>query len=138
VPRATVGGLARYLSPEVPWVWILGHVPNATVEWWTTDVPLNRQGVRLQAQVRLMTYDFQLPTPVFLRRALDLEDHGVRLVQSRLPMPNTLELSRLTEPQLSRVLRLNGAFLYIELPHAVETALVRCFEPGYLAQFSGT
>ncbi len=52
-------------------------------------------------------------------------------------MPNTLEPSRLGNDR-HQVLRLNGAFLTIDLPHAGETAVVSCYEPGYPSARSHT
>jgi hypothetical protein len=47
-------------------------------------------------------------------------------------MPSTLDLSRIVDSQKVNVLRKDGAFHRIYLPHAVETAQVQCFEKGYL------
>jgi hypothetical protein len=132
VHAATVGSLLRFLDSTVPWVWILGHVPNPTFEWWESDVAVDRSGSRLKGLIRGLRYDLQLPTEEFLAVASAFEHCGIDLVQSHRKMPNTLDLHRVVEAHQSQVLRLNGAFLYIHLPHAVETALVRCFEVGHL------
>jgi hypothetical protein len=136
VHDATIGSLLRFLDPQVPWVWIAGHMPNPTLEWWESPIVLNTSGAECKAQIRALTYDMQLPTAEFIAHAEAFEANGIDLVQCRGPIPNTLELSRVTEAQRSEVLRLNGAFLYIHLPHAVETALVRCFQPGYLERIA--
>ena len=133
VDNATVVSLLRFLNRQIPWVWILGHQPNPTIEWWNAQVPLSKAGTSFEGEVRFVAYDVQMPTDLFINRSSDFEDFGITLVQSRQRMPNTLELDRIPEGQRAHVLRLNGAFLYIELPHADETALVRCFERGYLA-----
>jgi hypothetical protein len=137
VHQATVALLARYLNPAVPWVWILDHVPNSIIEWWKTQVPLNQQSENLVGEVRLLRYDLQLSTPEFLSRVGAFEGHGINLVQSRHRMPNTLEPSRLGKDR-HQVLRLNGAFLTLDLPHSGETAVVSCYEPGYLPSLSDT
>jgi hypothetical protein len=137
VHGATVTALARYLAPDVPWIWLLGHMPNSRVEWWKTKVPLTPH-TQLEGQVRGLTYDVQLATAAFLDHAVDLDEHGIYLVQSHCPMPDTLDLRRVSSDSVIPVLKANGAFLTLELPHAVETAVVTSFVPGYLARFSGT
>jgi hypothetical protein len=138
VHGATVGSLVRFLDPTVPWVWILGHWPNPRVEWWEVDVALDTCGSRLKALVRHLEYDLQLSTAEFLTVASAFEHCGIDLVQSHRKMPDTLDWRRIPDGHQSQVLRLNGAFLYIHLPHAVETALVHCFEAGYLERFAAT
>lgn len=132
VHGATVTALAKLLNPSVPYVWILGHMPHRYVEWWHTNVPLNDID-RITAQVRMLTYDMQLPTADFLQYAAAFDDCGLSLVQAHKPMPDTLDLSRISEEQQDAVLMKNGAFLRLWLPHAIETACVVCYEPGYLA-----
>jgi hypothetical protein len=85
----------------------------------------------------VLRYDLQLPTQEFLSCIGAFEEHGISLVQSRHRMPNTLEPSRLGNDR-HQVLRLNGAFLTIDLPHAGEAAVVSCYEPGYLSAQSHT
>ena len=70
-------------------------------------------------------------------RATEFDNHGLDLIQSRKPMPDTLSLSSVPEGQQNSVLRQNGATLRIYLPHAVETAQVRSFTRGYLASLVG-
>ena len=131
---ATVSTLTPLLNPQVPWVWILGHVPNRYVDWWQTSLPINNVGSPVTAEFRLIGYDLLLPTSRFLELAVEFEDHGLVLIQSHQRMPSTLDLSRIPDNQLANVLRSNGAFLRMYLPHAVETAQVQCFEKGYLAR----
>lgn len=133
VEGATVGSLATFINPEIPWVWILGHMPNRSVQWWKTELPLNARGTSLNAEYRLVTYDVMLETEHFLPSRHEFEHHGIILIQSSRRMPDTLDLSRIAESQQSRVLVRNGAFLRINLPHANETAQVQCFQKGYLA-----
>jgi hypothetical protein len=71
VHRATAAQLAKLLNPLVPYVWILGHMPNRVVEWWETEVPVNANQ-KICGQIRMLTYDMQLRTEEFLA-------HGVRL-----------------------------------------------------------
>ena len=137
VHYASARVLAGYLNPQIPWVWIIGHQPQSQTQWWMATVPLNERGDMLTGEVRLLAYDAQLSTTQFLARVDAFEEHGLLLIQSRLRMPNTLDLSNLGSKRQS-ILRTNGAFLSIELPHAGETAVVTCYEPGYLARFVDT
>ncbi|MEY8688777.1 MAG: hypothetical protein AB9M53_02700 [Leptothrix sp. (in: b-proteobacteria)] len=136
VHAATVTALAKLLNPAVPYIWILGHMPHRYVQWWRTNVPLNDTDC-ISAQVRMLTYDIQVPTAEFLQRAAAFDCFGLSLVQAHKPMPDTLDLSRIPEEQQDAVLMKNGAFLRLWLPHAVETACVVCYEPGYLASTNG-
>ena len=135
VHESVVSELARLLHPEVPYVWLLGHMPNRVVQWWQADVPLNLHQ-NITAQVRLVLYDMQLPTQDFLSKAECFDDYGLVLIQSDKPMPDTLDLSRIPESQQDAIVIQNGGFLRIYLPHAMETACVVCYQPGYLAQVS--
>jgi len=129
---ATVSDLARYLNPNIPWVWILGHLPNPIVEWWNTSIPINKHGASVQAKVRSVIYDLMFETKQFLEMVPELNEHGLVLIQSHQRMPDTLDLSRIPDNQQAKVLRRNGAFLRMYLPHSVETAQIQCFEKGYL------
>ena len=133
VPRTIVSELARFLHPEVPYVWLLGHMPNRVFQWWQATVPVNEQQ-NITARVRMVSYDMQLRTQDFLTQAAYFDDHGLVLIQSNKLMPDTLDLSRIPEPQQDTVVMRNGGFLRIYLPHALETASVTCYQPGYLAQ----
>ncbi|WP_255991004.1 hypothetical protein [Chitinolyticbacter albus] len=133
VHGATVSELVGFLNPQVPWVWILGHMPNTRFEWWETTQPINRSGTPITAEFRLVSYDLLLPTSRFLDLSPTFEGHGISLIQSNKRMANALDIARLPEDKLVKILRSNGAFLRIELPHAVETSQVQCFEKGYLA-----
>ncbi len=135
VHESVVSELARLLHPEVPYVWLLGHMPNRTGQWWQADVPLTLQQ-NITAQVRWVSYDMQLPTQDFLSKAECFDDYGLVFIQANKPMPDTLHLSRIPESQRDSVVIQNGGFLYIYLPHALETASVVCYQPGYLAQAS--
>jgi hypothetical protein len=138
VHRATVSRLVRYLDPEVPWVWILNHMPCSRIAWWNSRVPLNDTGAYFQGEIRLLRYDLQLATGDFLSRCVDFDDQGISLIQSRNRMPDSLIVDRLEGTQRQRVLALNGAFLSFDLPHAGETAVVCSYSPGYLRRFEGT
>jgi hypothetical protein len=129
---ATVSTLTQYLNGDVPWIWILGHLPNRIVEWWDASIPINKLGSPVTAEVRSLAYDLLLETRQFLELAPEFEDHGLVLIQSHQRMPDTLDLSRIPDNQQANVLRKNGAFLRMYLPHAVETAQVQCFKKGYL------
>lgn len=130
VHGATVTDLSRFLNPDVPFVWILGHMPHPIIEWWQASVPLNLSH-QVKAKIRLLSYDIQMSTEAFL----GIQDQfleGIDLVQATREMPNSLNLSRVPEEQQDTVIFKNGGFLRISLPHAVETAYVVCYRPGYL------
>ena len=133
VHGASVSTLTGFLNPQIPWVWVLGHTPNQYIEWWRAILPVNKYRATINAEFRSVGYDLMLPTAQFLELATEFEDHGLVLIQSRQRMPDTLDISRIPEKQQAKVLRNNGAFLRMHLPHAVETAQVQCFEKGYLA-----
>lgn len=99
-------------------------------------MPINRSE-SITGKIRMLSYDLQLTTNEFLERVHSFDDHGLVLIQSRNPMPDTLDLSRIPEQVQDSVLIKNGAFLRIWLPHSVETALVTCYEPGYLDTING-
>lgn len=138
VHGATVSTLQPFLNLEIPWVWVLGHMPNHVVEWWQATLPIDKSRKPITAEFRMVGYDVLLPTSQFIELAPGFENHGLALIQSRQRMPNTMDLSRIPENQQSKVLRSNGAFLRIYLPHAGETAQVQCFEKGYLAKVSAS
>jgi len=137
VHGATVTLLTRFLNPSVPWIWLLNVLPNERMEWWNTRVPVNRRGDIFSGEVRCLGYDLQLSTQEFLSCAEVFEDQGITLIQSWNRMPNTLELSRLSQNR-HEILRSNGAFLAIYLTHSHETALVSSYEAGYLSSLPGT
>ncbi|GAB3334041.1 hypothetical protein [Marilutibacter aestuarii] len=134
VEGATVGSLLRFLEPDIPHVWILGHRPETALRWFTATVPLDRGGRDFQGQVRQLEYDLQLRTDAFIAIASEFERHGIFLVQARNPMPDTLWLPRIAADRQDAILAANGAVLTLALPHSVETACVTCFEPGHLAR----
>lgn len=134
VDAAKVSTLLPFVNPEIPWVWIFGHGPSQVWDWWESSLPVNKCGKSIAAEFRRVRYDMQLPTQRFLEVAAEFEELGLDLVQSSKKMPNSLDLSRIPQEQQSKVLRSNGAFLRIYLPHAVETAHVQCYEKGYLSR----
>lgn len=135
---AVASVLAKFLMPKVPWVWILGHYSNESIQWWNTTIPLNTHGSSLTASVRGLSFDLQMPTTDFMSRAEDFDNHGLILIQSRHQMPDTLLLDRIPENQQNAILMNNGAILRIYLPHAVETAQVQSFTKGHLATVIST
>ena len=138
VHGATVSVLATFLDPSIPWIWILGHRPNRYLEWWETTVPLNSKGSVFTGAVRGLCLDLQMPTPDFLERSTEFDEHGLVLIQSRQQLPETLCLDRIPESRQKGVLIQNGATLRIYLPHAFETAQVQSFTKGYLASIIGS
>ena len=138
VHYATASGLAGFLHDDVRWVWILDHQPVETVEWWQTDVPLNRTNQPHSCSIRNLCFDLQLPTCEFISLAKEFDRHGLLLIQSEFEMPNTLRLDLIAESQQNDILIQNGAKLSIYLPHASSTAQVKSFAKGHLASTIGT
>ena len=93
-------------------------------------------GPRTRSQ-RACSPDIQLSTSEFLAYVKAFDNHGLVLVQSYQPIPDTLDLARIAEEQQDSVLIQNGAFLRMWLPHAIETASVTCYQPGDLATIHG-
>ncbi len=136
VHEAVASKLASYLHWDVEFVWILGHMPHRQTAWWSANIPVN-PSESISAKVRSLSYDLQLTTKQFLAHAHLFDDHGLALVQAHRPMPDSLDLSRIPDAMRDSVLIKNGAFLRMWLPHSVETALVTCYESGYLDTRNG-
>jgi len=134
--NASLSTLTRFINPRVHWVWILGHMPNTYTQWWQACIPITKNGDSINAEFRLVSYDLMLSTTEFLAIAPKFENYGLVLIQSYQRMPDTLDLSRIPDNQQVKILRSNGAFPRIYLPHAVETAQIQCFEKGYLASIT--
>ena len=131
VHGAVVTDLIQFLDKSVPYVWLLGHMPNPAIQWWDASVPVNRE-TPFSGKVRNLVYDLQMSTSDFIKISPSLNDYGLVLIQSNKPMPDTLELDRIPENQHASVLIKNGATLRIFLPHAIETAMVTSYRVGYL------
>ena len=91
-------------------------------------------GTDFTGLVRHLSFDLQMPTQDFILRAADFDDHGLVLIQSHKPMPDTLSLDSIPDSHQNAVLMQNGATLRMYLPHAIETAQVVSFAKGYLAK----
>ena len=135
VENADVKMLAQFIDPKIPYVWILGHMPNPVVQWWESTVPVDKNSF-INAKVRDIQYDLQIQTEEFLKNIDAFNEFGIVLIQSNSPMPDTLELSRIPEQHQNSVLAKNGAVLRIFLPHAIETACVTGIVKGHLEKMS--
>jgi hypothetical protein len=133
VHGVVVSDLIKFLDLSVPWIWILDHCPDQSLQWWKASIPLNEKGSIFTGLVRRLVFDLQLPTCDFISRASEFDSHGLLLVQSHSQMPNTLCLERIPEAQRNAVLIQNGATLKIFLPHALETLQIQSFIKGYLS-----
>ena len=129
VHSAVVTDLVQFLDESVPYVWLLGHMPNPAIQWWDTFVPINRE-TSFSGKIRNIVYDLQMSTAEFIKISPSLNNYGLLLIQSSKPMPDTLELNRIPENQQAPVLKKNGATLKIFLPHAAETAMVTSYCEG--------
>ncbi|MFZ5843708.1 MAG: hypothetical protein ACOY3E_12520 [Pseudomonadota bacterium] len=133
IPQLSFQGMLQLLSPEVPWIWLLGHRPNRYVQWWSAELPFRTDGINRRAYFRDVAYDAMLKTGDFLTIAEEISDDGLVLIQSMKMMPDMLLLDRISESQQDSVLAQNGAFLRVHLSQHFETAMVQCFRKGYLA-----
>ncbi len=74
-----------------------------------------------------------LDTADFLRSIEQFNNAGLLLIQAQRPMPPSLFLYRVPAGQQNTVLIQNEATLKIYLPHAIETATIVSYRPGFLA-----
>ena len=131
VHNATVSSLLKFLDQEIPYIWVLNHLPNERVEWWHATVPLSSE-VSFDGLVRSITYDLQMKTEEFIKKSKAFDESGIDIIQSKEVMPDTLHIRNIDEKNVSNVLVSNGATLKIHLPHSNETAQVISYVPGYL------
>jgi|GEM_PF-2383460 len=131
---AVVSNFGCFINPKIPYIWIIGHMPNPMIQWWHTELPINTKGKSLEANFRLVSYDLMLTTEEFLKNIHAFNDHGIDLIQSNNRMPDTLAFAPIPHEQRDKILIRNGAFLRIDLPHAVETGLITCFQENYLSK----
>lgn len=135
---ATVSTLCPFIDPEVPWIWVSQHTPVETIRWWKSTAPLNEVAGTFTGKIRNLAYDILMPTSSFLSKVADFERHGIVLVQSEHPIPDTLQLHSIPDAQLRAVLIQNRVTLKVYLPHAAETAFVESYVPGRLAEVLGS
>lgn len=129
---AIVPDFSPLLDDRIEYCWILGHMPRRTGDWWNTTVPVDDQGKSITAQVRMISYDLQLPTARFLEHIEQFADSGLMLMQSRKSMPPTLMAGVQDIHRFRTVLIQNEVTLVIQLPHAIETSVVSSYRRGYL------
>ncbi len=125
--------LRHVLSPDGH-VWVVRHRPSPALLWRRQAVPLALGERLVTLPIRLLEYDFQLPTADFLGL---LEawpgDVGVTALQLDRPVPDSLDFRHVME--LGRpydVLRQNGWRLTFDLPFGGEYAEVTAAERGAL------
>ncbi len=118
----TCGILSHILDRAVPFVWIRRHMPQRSLQWWRTELPLAPTGRLYGVEVRSLEFDLQLPTESFLELLPEFEEHGILLFQMSRRVPDTLTLDRIAEEAINRVLLQNGMHLKFYLPHAMECA----------------
>jgi hypothetical protein len=130
----TTAVLAGALDATVPWVWIRGHMPKRSIQWWNARVPLSVDGELRDVTVRSLQFDLLLTTSRFLELLPDFHDHALCLFQLRQPVPDTLTLDRVPDASIDRVLVQNGLHLAFYLPHAYEVAQFRAPDRDTIAR----
>jgi hypothetical protein len=116
--------LPHILNENVPYIWLEGHSPHPSLEWWRAEAPIRKGGKLHSLKVRTLRYDIQMATKEFLALLPEFKDAGMLLMQMEREVPNTLCLSSLNEKAKYNVLVQNGLYLEFYLPHAREYASV--------------
>ena len=132
---ALVSSFKPILKDSVPWIWILNHRPTASVSWWNTTVHINQKHT-CKADVRCLCYDIQFSTTEFIDIINEFDHEGIYLFQSQRRLPVSLFPLDLPENKRHSILKDNGVFLSMYLPHACETSVITCYEQGYLQTIS--
>lgn len=128
----TTDVLRHLLDPDVPWIWIAGHLPDERVRWWPATVPLAPNVYGDAVEVRTLGYDLLLETRRFLELAPAFARSGITLTQLDRRVPDTLTLGALSEAAREAVLVQNGMRARFDLPHAMECAQFTCVDRAHL------
>lgn len=114
--------LAFLFDPNVPYIWVRDHMPNPTVEWWKTSLPISMSDAIRPVVVRSLIYDLQMETQQFLENLKEFIPFGIEAYQFNRPVPNTLTLNQIPVEKRTHILLNNGAQSAFLLPHACEQA----------------
>lgn len=114
--------LKHLLNPNVPYIWVRNHMPNPTVKWWITHLPISTSDTVMQMKVRNLRYDLQMETQQFLDNLKEFVPFGIEIYQFDRPVPDTLTLNQIPEDKRTKVLLNNGGQSAFFLPHANEQA----------------
>lgn len=125
--------LKYILDPAVPFVRLYEHHPFP-ISWQKVDVPLSASGKYYQLEVRHLTFDLRMPTAEFLDLLPEFAGHGIDLVQSFKPLPDTLRLDHLRPASQAQVWKQNGVYLRFFLPHRWEITTITSPHPEVLEQ----
>ncbi len=115
--------IAELLDPSVPFVWVVGHSPHRTIEWWELDLPVHRGERPRRLRVRSLWCELLLNTAEFVEIAGQFD--GVTLFQMDRPVPSTLQVERLPEDRRYAILRQVGLSAHLHQPHSMEVATYR-------------
>lgn len=114
--------LAFLFDPKVPYIWVRNHMPNPTIEWWKTLLPISMSDATRPVMVRSLIYDLQMETKQFLENLKEFIPFGIEAYQFNCPVPNTLTLNQIPVEKRTPILLNNGAQSSFFLPHACEQA----------------
>jgi len=118
--------ILRYLlDPAVPFVYLLDHMPNETLQWWNVDMPLAKDRPARPFHVRMLQYDVCMRTSEFLQHIEDVKGLGMDVLQTSKELPATLIPRRIDESNRMKALLANGLESRFYLPHAMEVAVFR-------------
>jgi len=90
--RASI--LADLLDPGAPFVWISGHNPHPTFEWFSASVPLSDKYQGEGVEVRSLFFDLLMPTSRFLTLLPHFDSFGIELCQLNRRVPKTLQMPK--------------------------------------------
>lgn len=135
IDDASVASVAELLLPDADVIRLYNHYPEPAIIWWEASVPLTSGGPNRNVTVQAMAYDVEMSRLTFLEAADELERKhgGLTLVQSYKPLPADIHPRNFhKEDTLLKVLAQCGACLFVELPHANETAGLTIFGRKHL------
>lgn len=92
---------------EVNSIFIHKFIPNEAIEWWKTDFKTENGTEFKNLSVRQMEMDVQTDLNG-LKKILELNTRQLRIYQFEKPIPDTLEIDRLSENNRNQILNQNG------------------------------
>ncbi len=120
------------LHPDGDYIWLHRHMPDPTIHWWESNVPLSPGDMLEGARIRNIEYDIEFRLEHFLNNLDRFENHGLALTQLSKPVPNGLWIPSLPEDRLQHILLQNGMLTQFDLPHACEIAQFSCSDLNHL------
>jgi len=114
-------------------IFIHGFVPNEYVEWWKTDLKINKLKQLKNLSVRLMKMDVKTDLNG-LKEILELNTNQLSIYQFEKPISNTLQIERLPEHNRDKILKQNGLkhIFFINF----EFITIKSFDSEFLAKIA--